>query len=491
MKHAKKLLAALLALAMMLAMAVPAFADKGTYGTTGTITINKAVNGQTYKIYRIFDLESFDDGNNAYSYKLNATWNGFENYDKGGVSASQFFTIENGYIKWVDGKNNTEGAAEFAKLAKAYLADHTAITPIDSKEATGTTVTFTNMDLGYYLVDTSLGTLLSLNTSKPNAAIDEKNEVPSIDKVVSSSNTYGTATSSDAQIGDTVYYKVTIHAKKGAEGYILNDTMSVGLTFNNDIVIKNGANALTAGTDYTVKTGDDAVDCTFVVEFTQSYLDGLTDNADLEVTYTATLNEKAKVDTASTNKAKLEYGEKHNTVEKETTTNTYKFDLVKIDGSDKKLIDGAKFELYEDAECSAAKQVKFTVSADKETYKVSTAEGATGTIEVKDGKVTIEGLDKKTYYLKEKQAPSGYNTLAEAVKVNVAEDAVRSEVVTTTSGEDKIYDKGGKAIENNKGTLLPSTGGIGTTIFYLVGGGLMVAAAVLLITKKRMENKDN
>ena len=487
MKLAKKLLAALLALAMMLAMAVPAFAATGTFNTTkGTITINNAVNGQTYKIYRIFDLESFDDGNNAYSYKLNTDWRGFDSYSKDGASASQFFTIQNDYIKWVADAD----AAAFAKLAKAFIAEK-SITRTAETTADASGAQFTNMDLGYYLVDTTLGTLLSLNTSHPDARIDEKNVAPTIDKVVSSSATYGTATSSDAQIGDTVYYKVTIHAKKGAEGYILNDTMSVGLTFNNDIVIKNGANALTAGTDYTVKTGDDAVDCTFVVEFTQSYLDGLTDNADLEVTYTATLNEKAKVDTASTNKAKLEYGEKHNTVEKETTTYTYKFDLVKIDGSNNKLIDGAKFELYEDAECSAAKQVKFTVSADKKTYKVSTAAGATGTIEVKNGKVTIEGLDKKTYYLKEKQAPSGYNTLAEAVKVNVAEDAVRSEVVTTTSGEDKIYDKGGKAIENNKGTLLPSTGGIGTTIFYLVGGGLMVAAAVLLITKKRMENKDN
>ena len=490
MKHAKKLLAALLALAMLLAMAaVPAFADKGTFDTTkGTITINNAVSGQTYKIYRIFDLESFDDGNNAYSYKLNDAWNGFEHYTNAGVSASQFFTIANDYIKWVDGKNNTEGAAEFAKLAKAYLAEHTEITPIKSQEATGETVTFTDMDLGYYLVDTSLGTLLSLNTSKPNATIDEKNEVPSIDKVVSSSNTYGTATSSDAQIGDTVYYKVTIHAKKGAEGYILNDTMSEGLTFNNDIVIKNGANTLTAA-DYTVKTGTEAVDCTFVVEFAQSYLDNLTGDADLEVTYTATLNENAKVGVADTNKAKLEYGENHNTVEKETKTNTYKFDLVKIDGRSRKLIDGAQFELYKDQECT--QPVKFTVSADKKTYKVSTAADAIGTIEVKDGKVTIEGLDKKIYYLKETQAPSGYNTLTGYVDVNVSEDTVRANVTTTTSADGTFYITGGKPIENNKGTLLPSTGGIGTTIFYVIGGGLMVAAAILLITKKRMENKDN
>ena len=485
MKHAKKLLAALLALAMMLAMAVPAFAATGTFNTTkGTITINKAVNGQTYKIYRIFDLESFDDGNNAYSYKLNANWTGFDSYTKDGVSASQFFTIENDYIKWVADAD----AAAFAKLAKAFIAEKN-ITKTDETTADASGAQFTNMDLGYYLVDTSLGTLLSLNTSHPDARIDEKNEVPSIDKVVSSSETYGNETSSDAQIGDTVYYKVTIHAKKGAEGYILNDTMSEGLTFNNDIEIENGANTLTANTDYTVKTGDDAVDCTFVVEFAQSYLDRLTTDADLEVTYTATLNKNAQVGTASTNKAKLEYGEKHNTVKKETTTNTYKFDLVKIDGSDNKLIDGAKFELYEDRDCT--QQVKFTKSADGKTYKVSTAADAIGTIEVKDGKVTIEGLDKKTYYLKETQAPSGYNVLKDAVAVDVLQDAVRANVETTTSAEGTFYTSGGKAIANNKGTLLPSTGGIGTTIFYLVGGGLMVAAAVLLITKKRMENKDN
>ena len=486
MKHAKKLLAALLALAMMLAMAVPAFAaTTGTFGTTkGTITINKAVSGQTYKIYRIFDLESFDDGNNAYSYKLNATWNGFKDY----TGANTFFTVSaQGYIEWAEGKHNTESAAEFAKLAKAYLAVHTEITPIKSQEATGETVTFTDMDLGYYLVDTSLGTLLSLNTSKPNATIDEKNVAPTIDKAVSADGTNYRA-SSDAQIGDTVYYKVTIHAKKGAEGYVLNDTMSEGLTFNNNIVIKNGANTLTAGTDYTVKTGEDAKPYTFVVEFTQSYLDGLTDNADLEVTYTATLNEKAKVGVADTNKAKLEYGEKHKTVEKETKTNTYKFDLVKIDGRSRKLIDGALFKLYEDQDCT--KVVKFTVNGT--TYKVSTAaEGTTDTIAVTNGMVTIEGLDKKVYYLKETQAPSGYNTLTGYVDVNVSEDTVRADVTTTTSADGTFYTTGGKAIENNKGTLLPSTGGIGTTIFYVIGGGLMVAAAVLLITKKRMENKDN
>ena len=482
MKHAKKLLSALLALAMMLAMAVPAFAATGTFGTKGTITINKAVSGQTYKIYRIFDLESFDDGNNAYSYKLNATWNGFENYTKEGVSASQFFTIENGYIKWVADAD----AAAFAKLAKAFIAEKN-ITKTDETTADASGAQFTNMDLGYYLVDTTLGTLLSLNTSKPNATIDEKNVAPTIDKVVSADGTnYGA--SSDAQIGDTVYYKVTIHAKKGAEGYILNDTMSEGLTFNNDIEIKNGTATLTADTDYTVKTGAEAGGCTFVVEFAQSYLNGLATDADLEVTYTATLNEKAVVGTASTNKAELKYGENHNTVKQETTTNTYKFDLVKIDGSDKKLIDGALFKLYEDQDCTNV--VKFTVSGT--TYKVSTAaEGTTDTITVTNGKVTIEGLDKKTYYLKETQAPSGYNTLTEAVEVNVAEDAVRENVTTSTSGEDTFYTRGGKAIANNKGTILPSTGGIGTTIFYLVGGGLMVAAAVLLITKKRMENKDN
>ena len=484
MKHAKKLLAALLALAMLLAMAVPAFAATGTFNTTkGTITINKAVSGQEYKIYRIFDLESFDDGNNAYSYKLNATWNGFKDYP----DANTFFTVNaQGYIEWAEGKHNTESAAEFAKLAKAYLAVHTEITPIKSKEADGETVTFTDMELGYYLVDTSLGTLLSLNTSKPNATIDEKNVAPTIDKVVSAGTNYGA--SSDAQIGDTVYYKVTIHAKKGAEGYVLNDTMSEGLTFNNDIVIKNGGTALIKDTDYTVKTGAEAGGCTFVVEFTQSYLNGLTGDADLEVTYTATLNENAKVGVADTNKAKLEYGENHNTVEKETKTNTYKFDLVKIDGRNRKLIDGALFKLYEDQGCT--KVVKFTVN--DTTYKVSTAaEETTDTIAVTNGMVTIEGLDKKIYYLKETQAPSGYNTLTGYVDVNVSEDTVRANVMTTTSADGTFYTTGGKAIENNKGTLLPSTGGIGTTIFYLVGGGLMVAAAVLLITKKRMENKDN
>lgn len=175
MKYMKKLMTLLAVLTLALAMAVPAFAAS----ITGTITIDNAVTGTTYKAYRIFDLESYDTDKNAYSYKLNSAWNGFPAYsttiDGNTVNATDFFSVNSaGYIEWSDAKK--DAGADFAKLAKAFAVEK-SIAWDKTETATDATVTFTNLTLGYYLVDTSLGSLCSLDTTAPSVIIVGRQDI--------------------------------------------------------------------------------------------------------------------------------------------------------------------------------------------------------------------------------------------------------------------------------------------------------------------------
>lgn len=200
-KAMKKLMAALLAVAMVCAMAIPAWAAGGTTAGTGSITIDKAVSGETYTIYKMFDLNSYDPTAGTYSYTVVSAW---EDFFKDGAAGNSYITLENGHPTWVKGAQ----AADFAKAALAYATEKN-ITATKKETATSNTVSFTGLDLGYYLVDTSLGALCGLDTTKPDATINEKNEVPDIDKKVADSEG-NWVTENTAKIGDTVNYKVTI-----------------------------------------------------------------------------------------------------------------------------------------------------------------------------------------------------------------------------------------------------------------------------------------
>lgn len=484
------MLALLAAFALVLAMAVPALAD----GKTGSITVQNAKENEEYKIYRIFDLESYSE--NSYSYKMSKKWSDAE-FATDSVF-TECFEIVNGYIK-PKAEFTDEAAATFAKNALAF-AKKKNIADDGNQKAEKAGVSFSSLSLGYYLLDTSLGTLCSLDTTNPTAILREKNDSPTIEKKVKENDNWDT--DSNAKIGDKVEYQVTIHAKKGAENYVLTDTMDNGLTFNNDIVVKAGTNDLVLDKDYTVKTkASDRIENTFELTFTKTYLDSLTENTtDIVVTYSATINEKAVVaDAANKNTAKLKYGNNSETVPSQTNTYTYKFDLVKIDGTTKKLLSNVEFKLYKAAAGSvdgeyvvSGEPIKF-VKTDN-TYRVAkdtTAAGVTDTIVTTDsGKVTIEGLDKKIYYLSETKPLDGYNKPNGAFSVDLTSGNM---VTTATIVKDTVVDatnaQKAKVIENNTGAVLPSTGGMGTTVFYVVGGGLMAVAVVLLVTKKRMENK--
>ena len=493
MKYMKKFMALIATLTLALAMAVPAFAASGTASSKGKITIDNAVTNTTYKAYRIFDLESYDTNKDAYSYKLSTKWENFPEYtttiDGNEVSAKDFFSVNSaGYIEWNDAKKGA--GADFAKLAKAFVDKNNI--ECDAKEtATGATVTFTDLTLGYYLVDTSLGSLCSLDTTAPSVTIKEKNSDTTIEKKIVIDGDEK-VDSNSAGIGDTVNFEITITVKDGApKGYVLHDKLS-GLTFDSDsLKVKVGTRELTANTDYTLVANPTDGD-----SFDVKFKDGkLKPNDVVVVTYSATVAANATIAGAgNTNKAKLEYNGKHST-EEETTTYVWKLNVHKYalnSTNNEVALSGAKFVLYR-MDGDTKKYAKLT------NNKIDgwvTDKGSATTLETSGtGDILIEGLNEGTYYLEETEAPAGYNKLTEPIEVKITATSDATGVIETVeykNSSETSYTQATDAtvkVLNKAGTQLPSTGGIGTTLFYVIGGGLMAVAAVLLVTKKRMNSK--
>lgn len=515
MKNITRVLALLLALILVLGLVVTGFAE-GTSGsspdTKGKITIDNAVNGQTYKIYRILELESFDETAKAYSYKVAQKWNTFittEATDFFEIHNNRADNIEDGYVSW-KGENTEARAAEFAKRALAYAKKEVngkpQIEPDDKKTAESETVVFdgTNgagLPLGYYLLDSSLGTLCSLDTTNSEVNIQEKNKAPTNTKQVQEDSKIGQTDEysgvNDADIGQTVNFKSTIKAQAGAQKYVFHDTMSAGLTFDGTVTVTKGTETV-AGNNYTLKTKGNADtnmnptdECTFEIVFNQDFCDTLKDET-IVISYSATLNDQAVIGTktgveGNTNKSYLSYGENSKTTESKTTTNTWEVKVFKYHtdaASQTQALAGAKFTLNKnDTERTAIKLIRVG-EATSTTYRVAKADESTTAITeiITDasGKFTIQGLDSDTYYLTEKEAPKGYNKLKDPIKIVIDENGnVKVNDATTAVTE--------VGVENKTGAEMPSTGGIGTTVFYVVGGILAVGAAVLLVTKKRME----
>ena len=472
MKHAKKLVSILLAMVMVLSMSTAVFAVQGTNDNSGSITINNAEEGHTYNAYQILVLESYNTDAGAYSYKANAAWEGWLE------SQTKYVSIDaQGYVTWVEKAD----AAAFAKEALAH-AKEASIAPDAIKTADSTTVVFTDLNLGYYLVDTTLGTLCSLDTTTTDVEMYEKNEQPPVKKEVKEDSTENWGDENTAEIGDVVEFRTTIGAKPGAEGYVLHDVMTEGLTLNPDSIDATG---LTKGQDenngdYHVVTTGRTDGCTFEVVFHQSYLDKITEDTDIVVTYSAVVNEKAVIyDGANTNKTKLQFGEdnRDETTWDETKTYTFKVDVVKTDG-DNKVLDGAQFKLYNAK--TGGNEIALVEVSDG-VYRLA-KDGETGVdyITTVNGQLEINGFDANTnYYLEETKAPDGYNKLAERVEIAVKEDNLEASVSNGT------LQSGGVQIVNKTGDKLPGTGGMGTTVIYIVGGVLVAGAAVLLILRSR------
>lgn len=497
MKHMKRLVALFAALALVLAMAAPAFADEPTVAgaatpETGTITINNAVKDVTYKFYRIMDIaiHTSDSPYTGVVYKTNDKWSSF-------VRASQWSTYltvnADGIIEVKpDIATDATFAAEFAKAAKeaidsAHAADYEAM-------ATTSTLAKT-VQLGYYLVVPEGWTgvnpvVCSLGSTNPNVIINEKNSKPTIEKKVKEGDTFGEA--NDAAIGDYVEFQLTINVVDGKPlGYVAHDTMSAGLTFVNEgmhsLSIKRNDDTL-GSSNYQVVTESTADGCTFEVKFNDGVLKT---NDKVVITYWARLNENAVVGTSgNTNSAILKYGTNGEATCTPTTTYVWSFDVKKYtkDSDNREVpLAGAKFQVK-----SGDKVASFKQDSTSGVYKFAGWD-ATGLVQVVEtpasGEIKFEGLDSGTYALEEVEAPKGYNKLADPITIEISSSKAAGGNLTATVKQNNAPTSGTIEVLNNAGTTLPRIGGIGTTIFYLIGGGLMVAAAVLLIAKKRMENK--
>lgn len=479
MKHMKRFVALFAALALVLAMAAPAFADEPT---KGSITINNAIEGTTYTAYKIFDLDYVEETNTtkaSYAYTADAKWKAFVT----GSGAGAAYVEYNEKTGAVTAKNtfNEEQAPAFAKAALAYAKDNSsAINGVTEKADASGKVEFKNLDLGYYVVDTPMGALCVLDSTAPSVTVDEKNEVPSVVKKVKAGNYY--ETTNTAKIGDTVEFKTEINVKKGAANYVLHDKMDAGLTLDSSSikVTVDGADVTADATKYEIKTtGKTHSDCTFEIVFADAYVAGLADKT-IVVTYNATLNSNAVVGgTGNKNDTYLKYGNDNDTTHGTTTTYTYEFDVVKTNDANQ-LLKGAVFSLYASEEATTPMNL---VEKGAGVYRLPTKDDTTTVTTFTAGKVTIQGLANGNYYLEEITAPKGYNKLDHRVEITINNADLKANTTENT------YTDGGVKVENKAGTTLPGTGGIGTTVFYLIGGGLMVAAAVLLIAKKRMENK--
>lgn len=518
-KNLSKLFALALALIMAMALAVPSFA--------ATITITNGVEGQTYNAYKIFDVTKSSD---SYAYSIDsklynekgdmtgdnpwfATVQTFASNPENGMTLDPIVSSTKYNVsfneKYTGGEGTDTKAAALAQaLNNAFLgmdskpkADGTATATGSNVTEDGVATTITVDEAGYYFVDSSLGALCILNTATDTVNVTEKNEKPSIDKVIVDDNNDHDTT---VNIGDTVNYQITVTAGGAADtAYIVHDTMSAGLTLNKNIAIT--VNDTPVNSDYytIVYAGDKGVDdkpiikdgCTFEIKFNVDYTNTLDNGTKILVKYSAVVNENAEVGVdKNTNKAILEYGDSSDTSEDPSVVAIRTFDVVKTTSDGTLLgneeIGYAKFKLY-DAQTSG-NEIKLIYDESKGYYRPAVNEGEkkdyVDKLVATDGHLTVYGLAAGKYYLEETDAPKGYNVLESRQEVDLTN--TDNTLVENALDDSKWTNEGGIQVINESGAILPGTGGMGTTIFYTLGGLLAVGAAVLLVTKKRVHDAE-
>ncbi len=491
MKHLKSILALVVAAITALALSTAAFATEPEGGaadpvTTGSITIDNAVVGKDYTIYEILVLDDHNSDYSAITYKIAPKW---DNFFVNGSGTDYVDIDDQGYVTWKDGASAVDFAA-----ASIEFAEENGIEPDGTATAASGTVEFTGLDLGYYLVKSSLGALCSLDTTMPNVTIKEKNAEPTLDKQVKESPAGTWGKTNDANVGDTVEFKIDVEVIDGQpKDYVIYDTLSAGLSLNADSVAVKVNGAALPTTSYTYAYDTESEQNTFNIAFGEGVLKA---NDKIEVTYTATINSKAVIGTeGNPNEAHLEYttstGTKGETTPSKTRTFAWQIDAHKYtvkDGAPDTPLEGAQFilsrvngETTEYVQVDANSKVTGW-TADETAASVFTTPA--------DGNFSIFGLDAGSYLLTETQAPAGYNTLKDPIAItitSVRNDAELSATYEVTYGEAST---GTVNIENKTGKELPSTGGMGTTVFYIVGGILVAFAAVVLVTRARMAGKD-
>ena len=524
MKRMKKIMAVLLAAIMTMAMAVTAFAVEGTSGTN-TLTVNvktttpaQDLKGQTINLYKLFDVTESKSGETTnYAYTVNTA----EGYKAALVDAlikaGKTITTaskDEEFAAAVLALKDTEGAVQkFANDFTAYaLTQNPKLTATKTsgeiKEENKTSYEFTGLDAGYYLVYVTGGKEIQsslVTVDSPTSTVNLKTEAPSITKK---------ADKDTVSIGQVVKYTVTgfIPDTTGYEQYVykIHDELSKGLDFVNDetgaalgegVTTVNVTVAFGKGvTDASAKAPTTAtLDSTkkkMSLDLSEWVRDNQTNKGkEFTVTYYAKVNKDAVV--TNNNKALLEYGnnsgETTKTTPSEAKTPTYPLDILKKKTGTGEKLAGAKFRLYSseaDAKAndvSKAIKVSPVVAGVAGNYVVDPASTTTefesvASIDEKNYNLHVNGLAAGDYWLVETEAPAGYNKLTDPIKVTITKGEGEEWTVkkNDTAEGDKIID-----IENSTGSLLPSTGGMGTIIFAVIAAILVLGVAVSFIRDKR------
>ena len=531
-------MAVLVAAIMIVATMVPAWAG------TDEITIGRSANGSVYNAYKIFDLTYSSTDPASYAYTISSsnpffsTVQTFASNGANGITLTRIGTGTNAttynvrfdetkFTGAAAGGSPTAANGKAGELAAA-LRTYALSNDVSSVLAGTVTATsddqaslkITGLDHGYYFVSTTTGSVFALDSTTPNVTINDKNERPTIDKTVAEGSAYGDT--NDGEIGSTVNYRTIINAKVGAKGYVYHDLMDDGLTYGNDVkvYIENSSYSssdkvtindttyqpvASASTSWTAATGQELTNpCTFEVTFNDTWLStNITADKKLLITYTATIDSDAVVGEPELNTAKLKYGENSFTQEDITKTYTWGINIYKYkDGDTTKPLEGATFKILNSDKSKVAtitngKLTSWTTLASSDHADAMNVSSGTALTTTSTGKLNLTGFDAGTYYIIETASPAGYKRLESPVTVVITstEDnsAKTRSVVVTGDGTAAAVIGGSDAdttlyikIDNEAGAVLPSTGGAGTTVLYIVGGMLIVlAGAYLFFSRKR------
>lgn len=505
MKSIKRIIALLLTAVMTMTMSVTAFAADSGCSLTVNVKGGQDLKGQTINLYKLFDVTTSQSGETKnYAYTVNNTYK-----EKLATTLSIADTSKNEeFVKKVGALKDTKGAVQ------KFANDFTAATLTSNLEATATSnkitesktaFEFNKLKPGYYLVYVTGGkeiqsSLVTVEEGKTNT-INLKTEASSITK---------RAEQDTVSIGQVVKYTVTgsVPDTTGYEQYVykIQDTLSKGLDFVND---KNGtatsegkvnvtvafkeAGVTAGGTTPTTATLDTtnktmSLDLSVWVRANQT-----NKGKEFTVTYYAKVNKEAVV--TEKNSATLEYGnnpgDTTTTKPSEVKTPTYALDINKTKAGTDARLAGAKFKLYKDSTNSEANVVK--VEGTNGNYVVdptsdNTVFESVASIDDKNYNLHVNGLAAGTYYLVETEAPAGFNKLTDPIKVNIAKSATGDVNDWTLSKNDDKEDDKIIDVENSTGSILPSTGGMGTIAFTVVAALLVLGVAVSFIRDRKKEN---